>query len=182
MFERFSQEARQAVADAREEAGRLHHGFIGCEHLLLALSATEGSQAAQALAALGLSTQALRERVTALIDGTDPALDADALASLGIDLDTVRQAAEASFGPGALDRSSRAQGRAGRCVTLTPRARKALELALRNAVKHHDQEISTGHLLLGIMDQRDNAALRVLHDSGVDAGLLRRELASRMAA
>ena len=39
MFERFSADARQVVVHAREEAQLLHHGFIGCEHLLLALSA-----------------------------------------------------------------------------------------------------------------------------------------------
>ena len=183
MFERFSQEARQVVVNAREEAGLLHHGFIGCEHLLLALSASDGTQAGQALAALGLQTPALRERVAALIGGTGPALDREALASLGIDLDTVRQAAEANFGPGALDHGSKTRRRLGEPrVPFTPRAKKVLELALRNAVKRHDQEISTGHMLLGIMDSRDNMALRVLREAGVDADRLRQELTSRMAA
>jgi ATP-dependent Clp protease ATP-binding subunit ClpA len=193
MFERFSQEARQVVVNAREEAGRLHHGFIGPEHLLLALSASADTQAGQALAALGLDAPALRDRVTALTSGTNPQLDADALAGLGIDLDTVRRAAEASFGPGALDRGSQAPRRLGGGrpgggrprgvrVPFTPRARKVLELALRNAVKRHDTEICTGHMLLGIMDQHDSAALRVLREAGVDAGRLRQELTSRMAA
>ena len=193
MFERFSQEARQVVVGAREEAGLLHHGFIGCEHLLLALSASDGTQASQALAAVGLHPPALRERVAALIGGTGPALDREALASLGIDLDTVRQAAEANFGPGALDHGSKTRRRLGESrlgesrlgegrVPFTPRAKKVLELALRNAVKRHDQEICTGHMLLGIMDSRDNMALRVLREAGVDADQLRQELTSRMAA
>jgi ATP-dependent Clp protease ATP-binding subunit ClpA len=183
MFERFSQEARQVVVNAREEAGRLHHGFIGPEHLLLALSASDDTQAGQALAALGLDAPALRDRVTALTSGTDPKLDADALAGLGIDLDTVRRAAEASFGPGALDRDSQALRRPGGVrMPFTPRAKKVLELALRNAVKRHDTQISTGHMLLGIMDQHDSAALRILREAGVDADRLRQELASRMAA
>ena len=183
MFERFSQEARQVVVDARTEAGRLHHGFIGCEHLLLALSASDGTEAGQALAALGIETSALRAQVVALIGGTGPALDGDALASLGIDLDAVRRAAEASFGPGALDRdsTSRCGPDHGR-VPFTPRAKKVLELALRNAVKRHDSVISTGHMLLGLIDQRNNAALRILREAGVDDDRLRQELASRMAA
>src|SRR4051812_26855915 len=37
MFERFTTEARQAVAGAQLEARRLNHGWIGTEHLLLAL-------------------------------------------------------------------------------------------------------------------------------------------------
>jgi ATP-dependent Clp protease ATP-binding subunit ClpA len=183
MFERFSDEARQVVVNAREEAGRLHHGYIGPEHLLLALSASDDTQAGRALAALGLTAPALRDRVTALTSGTAPTLDADALAGIGIDLDTVRRAAEASFGPGALERGSQPRRRPGeRRIPFTPRGKKVLELALRNAVKRHDTEISTGHVLLGIMDQHDSAALRVLREAGVDADRLRQELASRMAA
>ena len=70
----------------------------------------------------------------------------------------------------------------GSRVPVTPRAKKALELALRNAVSRNDREISTGHLLLGIIDQRDNAALRVLAGAGVDTGALRQEVTRRMAA
>jgi signal transduction histidine kinase len=37
MFERFTHDARLVVVSAQEEATRLHHGWIGTEHLLLAL-------------------------------------------------------------------------------------------------------------------------------------------------
>ena len=37
MFERFSSEAREAVTSAQAEARRLHHNYIGTEHLLLGL-------------------------------------------------------------------------------------------------------------------------------------------------
>jgi ATP-dependent Clp protease ATP-binding subunit ClpA len=184
MMERFTPDARQAVAAAREEAVQLHHGFIGCEHLLLALAGAQDSPAAAAIAAFGLGVPALRERVTQIIGRGDQALDADALASLGIDLDTVRQAAEASFGRGALDRIRGRRGRVGlgECVRLTPRARKSLELALRAAVKRNDREISTGHLLLGVIHQGNNAALQVLKAEGVQAGALGEEVTRRMAA
>ena len=39
MFERFTDGARQAVVRAQEEARRLGHSYIGCEHLLLAAAA-----------------------------------------------------------------------------------------------------------------------------------------------
>ena len=110
-------------------------------------------------------------------------LDEDALASLGIDLDAVRRATEESFGPG---RWTREKGRRrGRGIIqrlpFTGRAKKALQLALCAAVRSGDSEISTGHLLLGLIDQRDNAALRVLKAAGVPARALRQEIADRMA-
>jgi ATP-dependent Clp protease ATP-binding subunit ClpA len=185
MFERFTPDARQTVVQAREEAHQLHNGFIGCEHLLLALSGGQGTPAAGALAAFGLDTAALRERVAGLAGPGDQALDADALASLGIDLDTVRRATEASFGRGALDGGSNQRGRSGNWsgrIPFTPRAKKTLELALRAAVKCNDKEITTGHLLLGLIGQEDNAALRILGEAGVEADALRQELAKRMAA
>ena len=36
MFERFTEDARHVVVQAQADARRLEHGFIGCEHLLLA--------------------------------------------------------------------------------------------------------------------------------------------------
>jgi Clp amino terminal domain, pathogenicity island component len=36
MFERFTDSARQVVVRAQEDARRLGHNYIGCEHLLLA--------------------------------------------------------------------------------------------------------------------------------------------------
>ena len=37
MFERFTDNARQVVVQAQSEARQFGHGFIGCEHLLLAV-------------------------------------------------------------------------------------------------------------------------------------------------
>lgn len=177
MLEKFTADARQAVTQAREEARLLHHGFIGCEHLLLALSGQDGSPAAASLAAFGLDTGALRARVTELTGPGEGRLDPAALASLGIDLDVVRQAAEASFGPGALDRD---RSRRGGRIAFTPPAKRTLELALRTAVKQRDKEISTAHLLLGLLGQGDNAALQVLSGAGVTPGALREELARHL--
>ena len=48
MFERFTEDARQVVVQAQEEARRLHSRHIGTEHLLLGLldqdSPTAGSR------------------------------------------------------------------------------------------------------------------------------------------
>jgi ATP-dependent Clp protease ATP-binding subunit ClpA len=187
MFEGFSQAARQAVVVARSEAVRTGQPAIGCEHLLLALLSEQQAAAGQALAAAGLDLDNLRARVAAektATDGDGDPLDAEALASLGIDLDTVRRAADAAFGRGALDRvapgpsTGRGRGR----KRMTAEAKKSLQLALQSAVALRQRQITTGHLLIGIIDQKDNAALRLLADAGADAGALRADVLARIAA
>jgi Clp amino terminal domain, pathogenicity island component len=94
------------VAGARENALRLGHRWIGCEHLLLALAATDG-QAGIILRGHGVTPERVRAEVVRLA-GTGrgvslfDVLDADALAAIGIDLDAVRGKVEAAFGPDAL--------------------------------------------------------------------------------
>ena len=185
MFEGFSQAARQVVVVARTEAVRTGQPAIGCEHILLALLVEHGA-AGQALTAAGLDLNDLRAREAgkAPADGDDDPLDAEALASLGIDLDTVRRAADAAFGPGALDRVAPgpSAGRARGPRRMTAEAKKSLQLALQAATALRQRQITTGHLLIGIIDQKDNAALRLLADAGADAGALRADVLARMAA
>jgi ATP-dependent Clp protease ATP-binding subunit ClpA len=180
MFERFQQDARQSVVLAQEEARGLRHGYIGCEHLLLGLAAYRTGPAADALAAVGLDLPNLRQRVAAEFAGTGNTLDADALALLGIDLDEVRRAAEATFGPGALDRPP---GRfCGGHIPFTPRAKKSLELALREAVRLKHREISSGHVLLGILREGGNMGAKLIADAGIRFDDLRDDVVRRLTA
>src|SRR5262247_1196725 len=94
MFERFTTQSGHAVQLALSEARVLGARRIGAEHLLLGLAHGRTGPVADAL------------KVAVAHPETEP-LDADALAGLGIDLDEVRRAAEAAFGPGALDRPAR---------------------------------------------------------------------------
>src|SRR5215475_8455619 len=103
MFERFTFGARQAVEDARAEAGLAGQDRIRSEHLLMGL-ALEPGPAADALTAAGLDADALRTHLRRGPLEPDGPVDAEALASLGIDLDAVRRATDATFGRGALDR------------------------------------------------------------------------------
>src|SRR3954447_5223831 len=100
MFERFTNEARPAVAGAQSEARRLHHSHIGTEHLLLALL-TQDTASTAVLFRSGLAHGGGRNAIRGHRGGED--LDADALTTLGIDLDGLRDRVEATFGPGALD-------------------------------------------------------------------------------
>ncbi len=115
MFERFTRRARQALATAQEEATSLGHNFLGTEHILLGLLREPHGVAAGVLGACGVSYEAARRTVLAIL-GSDPEgvglRDADALATIGIDLEAVRSSVEEAFGEGALERSR--LGRNGR--------------------------------------------------------------------
>src|SRR5690242_12514717 len=126
MFERFADDARQVVQLAQEEARRRRDPFIGTEHLLLALLDEGHGPAAQALLAQGVTGASLSRRIAVLTQPPDDALDSEALAMIGIDLDQVRQATEASFGPGALDPRLRREARKGH-IPFSKRAKKVME-------------------------------------------------------
>jgi ATP-dependent Clp protease ATP-binding subunit ClpA len=179
MFERFSTQARQAVQLALSEARARGASRIDAEHLLLGLAHGRSGPAAEALAAAGLSAASLRKLAVDQPEATP--LDADALALLGIDLDQVRRAAEAAFGPGALDRPAPRAARATH-ARMTPEAKDSIACALRLAHTRHDGYLSAGHLLVGIIDQGDNAALRLLSAASVDPAALRADVLRRMAA
>jgi ATP-dependent Clp protease ATP-binding subunit ClpA len=179
MLERFEPAARQALADARDEARRAGQDRICTEHLLLGLLG-EPSAAADALGAAGLTADELRPRMPRGGHADQGnALDADALASLGIDLDTVRRATDAAFGRGALDRV-RVPGR--RRLPMADDTKQTLVGAVRQAHKHGQREITSGHLLIGILDQPRNGALALMAQTGTDVPALRADVLRRMGA
>jgi ATP-dependent Clp protease ATP-binding subunit ClpA len=160
MFERFTREARAVVERAQDEAAALGHDYLGTEHLLLGIAAGGGLPAS-----LGLEHHTLRTA----IGGSSQQLDADALAAIGIDLDAVRRAVEESFGPGALSGRRRRGGH----VPICPKAKKALELALREALALGDRHIGSDHILLALARGPDHGAARALAACGTTPAALR---------
>src|SRR5580658_853031 len=69
VFERFTDRARAVVGKSEVEAHRLGHGFVGTEHLLLALFESPDGSAAQVLSEAGITTSATETQVLALIKG-----------------------------------------------------------------------------------------------------------------
>jgi ATP-dependent Clp protease ATP-binding subunit ClpC len=63
MFERFTDQARQVVVQAQEEARTLGHDYIGTEHILLGLLSEHEGPAAQVLSSLGINQDTAREQV-----------------------------------------------------------------------------------------------------------------------
>jgi len=172
MFERFTKSARESVVQAQVEARALGLEHVGTEELLLGV-AGGGGEAARVLAEHGATAEALRGRA----GGRE--IDGESLAAIGIDLDEIRRRAEASFGPGALERGRRAP--TGH-VPLTPQAKKSLELAVREAVAAGGREIRAEHVLLGVL--REGGATALLRGAGADPEALRsalRPVASRRA-
>ena len=164
MFERFTKSAREVVVRAQTESRELGHERIGTGDLLLGVAAGDG-RAARVLAEHGATREALRAQAAGA------AIDGDALAAIGIDLDEIRRRAEASFGPGALERGRRARG--GH-IPFMPEAKKALELALREAIAAGDREIGAEHVLLGLM--REGGASALLQAVGADPAAVREAL------
>ena len=182
MFERFTTDARAAVAAAQDEAGALRHGWIGTEHLLLGVLVTEGD-GARLLAGLGVSANAVRDDVVRIIGPGNEDIDAAALATLGIDLDAVRERVERAFGPGALsNRAPCGRGPLGGHMPFTARAKKTLELALREAVALGAHEIRGEHLVLGLLREGDGVAAQILRARRVAYDAVRARVEGRDAA
>ena len=220
MFERFTAGARQIVVRAQSEARQLDHGFIGCEHLLLALLAGD-EPAADVLREHELTPERVRAELIRMM-GVPPArpadllnvLDREALAAIGIDLDVVRSRIEATFGPGALTRATltprrnRRRGLRSRLrrparnarllpviggngelldvppvrrghIPFTPRAKKAMEISLREALALGDNYIGAQHIALALLGMNSGAVPPILSAPILSAAPLRAAILDR---
>lgn len=225
MFERFTDTARHVVVQAQADARRLGHNYIGCEHLLLAATAT-GEPASTALRDQGVTPERIEAEILRTIGRGQTAgplggLDREALASIGIDLDAVRARIEAAFGPdalapalpaacrsrrpawgkGPLAELTRRRRRARRNAPLpagppgnapllpgatprghipfTPRAKKSLELSLREAKALNDTDIGVQHLTLALLAMDDGMVPVILSALGTPATPLRAAILTR---
>jgi ATP-dependent Clp protease ATP-binding subunit ClpA len=93
---------------------------------------------------------------------------ARALASLGITAEEVRAQVVGIVGQG--DSVTTSQ------IPFTPRAKKALERALREGIALGHAYVGTEHLLLGLARVNDGVATRILLDLGADAETIRRSV------
>ena len=135
MFERFTNNARQVVVVAQEEARRLKHNYIGTEHLLLGLLHEGKGTGAKTLASADITLEGARREVELII---------------GVGLQPP-------------------QGH----IPFTARAKKCLELSLREALQLGHNYIGTGHILLGLIHRDDGVGVQVLSRLGADLGQLR---------
>ena len=137
VFERFTDQARQVLVLAQEEARRLNHGFIETEHLLLGLVRQGDGLAAQVLVARGVTLEAVRDEVERI----NPA---------------------GSTPPGS--------------PPFTSRAKKVLQLSLRESLQLGHNYIGTEHMLLGLLREGEGTGVRVLVSLGVDLSTIRQQV------
>jgi ATP-dependent Clp protease ATP-binding subunit ClpA len=161
VFERFAEDARACVLAAREAAKEFGHQTVGTEHLLLGLMHRPDGEVTAALGMYGLTRADVEREIRRLV-GIGDELDAGALASIGIDLEAVRRKVEAVFGEGSLD-VTRNRGRA----PFSARAKKVLELSLREALRLKHDRIREGHVLLGLLREGDGLAAKIIADAGI---------------
>ncbi|PIE26387.1 MAG: NDP-hexose 4-ketoreductase [Micrococcales bacterium] len=93
---------------------------------------------------------------------------AKALESLGISLDSVREQVQEIIGQGQ-------QAPSGH-IPFTPRAKKVLELSLREALQLGHNYIGTEHILLGLIREGEGVAANVLVKLGADLNRVRQQV------
>jgi ATP-dependent Clp protease ATP-binding subunit ClpA len=103
--------------------------------------------------------------------------EGEGLASLvldncGVELDEVRAFVEREVGRGTKS--------PGGHIPFTPRAKKVLELSLREALQLRHNYIGTEHILLGLIREGEGLAAQALVDAGADLGDLRQRLLDRV--
>jgi ATP-dependent Clp protease ATP-binding subunit ClpA len=175
VFERFTSQARSVAVLAQQEARAAGHEAVGAEHVLLGLLGERTGSAARILEGMGLDLDGVRRDV-ARLGAAEPVgfgeADADALRSVGIDLDEVRRSVEETFGEGALEVAPAGATRRGH-IPFAPHAKKALELALREALHLGHGYIGTEHVLLGLARDGDSPAVSILRAHGVEPDAIR---------
>jgi Clp amino terminal domain, pathogenicity island component/ClpX C4-type zinc finger len=96
---------------------------------------------------------------------------AKALEQMGIELDDVRAKVEETIGQSALS-----GGPAVGSPPFTPRAKKVLDLAMREALQLGHNYIGTEHILLGLMHEGEGVGAQVLTSLGADPARVRQEV------
>ena len=164
MFERFTHEARIAVVGAQEVARARGTRQITTTHLLVALL-SPGAATTDAVNESGGDVEALTRTAE------HGELDGQALSAVGVDLEQVTARTEEVFGPGALARA----GRSPKHLPFRRESKKALELALREAVRLQERTITARHLLLGLIRAECDGRTALVR-AGADLAALRTAL------
>ena len=181
---RMNRDAANVSMQAYEHAARLGHRYLGTEHYLLALAAADHTAGA-VLRGHGLTPGRVEQEIIRLAGGgLFGDLDQGALTTVGIDVSSVRESAEAAFGPEALSRAARAARRPAALPRWSPRRRTipapfgpgvlaSLEQAQREAQASHAFQVGVEHLALGLLAAGDGLLPPVLAAVDVSAPALR---------
>jgi hypothetical protein len=106
--------------------------------------------------------------------GEPQSIGAKALVALGLSLEAVRTDVERIIGRGK-------QAPTGH-IPFTPRAKKVLEMSLREALKLHHNYIGTEHIVLGLVREGEGVAAKILVASGANLPEVRQEVLRLLAS
>jgi ATP-dependent Clp protease ATP-binding subunit ClpA len=95
------------------------------------------------------------------------------LRSMGVNLKQARREVEKIIGRGS--------GHVAVEIPFTPRGKRVLELSLKESRKHRHRYIGTEHLLLGLIQEREGVAARVLENLGINLQELRDRIIQAMS-
>jgi len=149
-FARLTDRSRISVEAAFDEARMLGHDSLGDEDLLLGILRTDEGIGAEALASLGVALEGARDESEGMLS--------DALSSIGVSLEGVRREAGDAF-----DTSIPKD----RKIPYSPRAKDALVRARKEMRRLGDDYLGTEHVLLGILENEEGTAVRMLARMGV---------------
>lgn len=153
MFERFTNDARAVVRCAVDSARQVGHRYVGTEHLLLAVAAAVAAADAPAGAVLreqGVTPELVKEQIIRQV-------------GLGVGADAIGR-----YVPP--DRQH---------LPFTPRARKILELAFREALELRDAHIGVEHIALVLIGAENGLAPNILTALHAHASSLRTAILNR---
>ena len=195
MFERFTLKARRAIVVSQAEARTLHHDLIRPEHLLLGLVQGDGI-AAQALGLLGVSPQRLRATVEETVERSKTDKQAEKVpfspaAKRALEL-SLREALRLGhnyigtehlllgtlqvleddgvgrlLGVDANEIRARVRELMSGAVADLPRSRAAADATRLARQLAGSGPMTTGHLILAILNDTDSQASRALGTFGV---------------
>ena len=135
----FSANAKQILELAEAQAPRLHHDFVGTEHVLLGLLTAENTAVLDVLRRFGVDREIIRTEIEKVVGiGSPHALPSP--------------------------------------IPYTPRAKRALLLAAREATSLKHGSVGAEHILLGLLSEGSGVAALVLNRLGVQTKEARKEL------
>ncbi|MCP4356978.1 MAG: AAA domain-containing protein [Chloroflexi bacterium] len=133
-FDRFTERAQNAAADAYELVQQYGHTQVDTEHLFLALLRQEDGAIPQILGQLNIDVEGMKQR-----------LDQE-----------LRNSPKVSVYGGGVGQ-----------IFYTPRIRTVLELAQRETNSLKDEFISTEHIFLAILSERNTPSSRILQEYSI---------------
>jgi ATP-dependent Clp protease ATP-binding subunit ClpC len=156
VYARISEESRQILQAACDEARRWQHAYIGTEHILLAILPPRTGFWPRLLGKFRLRNKS-------------PLTVRHLLERLAIDSRKLRAQLEGSLHRGTYVSP---EGR----LRQTPAAKRVLEQATAEAGLRNQREVQPVHLLLGILWEEHELAAQVLRQFGLELATLRRAM------